>query len=134
MTMKEQISVAFNIRPDGSVVLDGDHAPGTSSGASFDVAGIACQQTAVGVYQVTGDGVQVPDGWRASIFRDENDERTIRLAIQQGEGFIEYLCTDPDSQQPKDIVNLLTVRVLVYVDSQGTPVIAHGDEAPEAVA
>lgn len=116
MTMSEQISVAFNIRPDGLIVVEGDHAPGSSNGMPFDLVGIDSKRSSTGIYRVTGRDVFVPDGWRASIFRDENDERTIRLAIQQGPGFIDYICTDPSSSEPKDIVNLLTVRVMVQVD------------------
>lgn len=130
--MKEQISVAFNIRQDGSIVVEGDHAPGTSSGIRFGILGIACERIGVGEYRVAGAGIQIPDGWRASIFRDENDERTIRLAIQQGDGFIDYLCTDPHSQEPKDIVNMLTVRVLVEVDDTEASTRAAGGEALEA--
>lgn len=119
--MSQIITVALNLTPEGAVVLAGDHAPGTSTGVAFELTGIAAERREEGVYRVSGPGVAVPEGWRASIFRDENDELTVRLAIEQGPGYVEYRCTDPLTGIPKDIVNLLTVRVVVML------------EAPEAV-
>ncbi|MBN5070510.1 MULTISPECIES: hypothetical protein [Stenotrophomonas] len=49
------------------------------------------------------------------MYRDENDEQTIRLAIQQEAGAVLYLGTDPATGEAKDIVYLLTVRVVVDV-------------------
>lgn len=111
--MEPTCTAAFNIQPDGGIVLDGDHAPGTSIGCSFDALGIACARVATGVYRVAGPGIKPPTGWRASVYRDENDEQTIRLAIQQEAGAVLYLCTDPATGEAKDIVYLLTVRVVV---------------------
>lgn len=113
--MEPTCTAAFNIQPDGGIVLDGDHAPGTSIGCSFDALGIACTRVATGVYRVAGPGIQPATGWRASVYRDENDEQTIRLAIQQEAGAVLYLCTDPATGEAKDIVYLLTVRVVVDV-------------------
>lgn len=113
--MDHTCTAAFNIQPDGGIVLDGDHAPGTSIGCSFDALGIACTRVATGVYRVAGLGIHPATGWRASVYRDENDEQTIRLAIQQEAGAVLYLCTDPATGEAKDIVYLLTVRVVVYV-------------------
>ena len=113
--MEPTCTAAFNIQPDGGIVLDGDHAPGTSIGCSFDALGIACTRVATGVYRVAGPGIQPATGWRASVYRDENDEQTIRLAIQQEAGAVLYLCTDPTTGEAKDIVYLLTVRVVVDV-------------------
>lgn len=106
-------AAAFNIQPDGIVVLDGDHAPGTSLGCPFESLGIGCRRIGTGLYQVTGPSIQPAAGWRASVYRDENDEPTIRLAIQQQQDGILYTCTDPATGAPKDIVHLLTVRVMV---------------------
>ena len=113
--MEPTCTAAFNIQPDGGIVLAGDHAPGTSIGCSFDALGIACTRVATGVYRVAGPGIQPATGWRASVYRDENDEQTIRLAIQQEAGAVLYLCTDPTTGEAKDIVYLLTVRVVVDV-------------------
>lgn len=111
--MDTTCTAAFNIQPDGLAVLDGDHAPGTSLGCPFESLGIGCGRIGTGLYQVTGPSVQPAAGWRASVYRDENDEPTIRLAIQQEQDAILYTCTDPATGAPKDIVHLLTVRVIV---------------------
>ncbi|TQM07668.1 hypothetical protein FB552_0732 [Stenotrophomonas maltophilia] len=111
--MESTCTAAFNMQPDGEIVLDGDHAPGTSIGCSFDALGIACARVATGVYRVAGPGIKPATGWRASVYRDENDEQTIRLAIQQETGAVLYSCTDPATGKAKDIVYLLTVRVVV---------------------
>lgn len=113
--MEPTCTAAFNIQPDGGIVLDGDHSPGTSIGCSFDALGIACTRVATGMYRVAGPGIQPATGWRASVYRDENDEQTIRLAIHQEAGAVLYLCTDPATGEAKDIVYLLTVRVVVDV-------------------
>ncbi len=113
--MQETCTAAFNIQPDGGIVLEGDHAPGSSIGCAFDAFGIACARVATGVYRVAGPGITPATGWRASVYRDENDEQTIRLAIQQEADALLYLCTDPATGEAKDIVYLLTVRVVVDV-------------------
>ncbi|MDQ7301874.1 hypothetical protein [Stenotrophomonas sp. Sm0581] len=117
--MDSTCATAFNIRPDGSIVLDGDHAPGTSIGCSFEDLGIACTRVGTGLYLVTGPGIQPAAGWRASVYRDENDEQTIRLAIQQETDAVLYSSTDPATGAPKDIVYLLTVRVTVTLSDDG---------------
>ncbi|MBH1873574.1 hypothetical protein [Stenotrophomonas maltophilia] len=114
--MDERISIALNLRSTGEIVLDGDHSPGTSTGIPFDVAGLTSERVSVGIYRVHGGGIGLPEGWRASVFRDENDEPTVRLSIAPGSGYIEYRCTDRTSGEPKDIVYMLTVRVTVVVD------------------
>ncbi|QBL40533.1 hypothetical protein MG068_08425 [Stenotrophomonas sp. ASS1] len=113
--MDTTCAAAFNIQPDGGIVLDGDHAPGTSLGCPFESLDISCTRIGPGLYQVTGPGVQPAAGWRASVYRDENDEPTIRLAIKQEADAVLYTCTDPASGEAKDIVYLLTVRVVVDV-------------------
>ncbi|MCF3547784.1 hypothetical protein GUV61_21785 [Stenotrophomonas maltophilia] len=115
MNMEPTCTAAFNIQPDGGIVLDGDHAPGTSIGCSFEALGIASARVATGVYRVAGPGIKPATGWRASVYRDENDEQTIRLAIQQDSDAVLYSCTDPATGEAKDIVYLLTVRVVVDV-------------------
>lgn len=113
--MDERISIALNLRTSGEIVLEGDHSPGTSSGIPFDLAQVSSERISTGVYRLHGPGISLPEGWRASVFRDENDEPTIRLSIAERDGFIEYLCTDPSSGAPKDVVYLLTVRVTAMV-------------------
>lgn len=115
--MQEICSAAFNIQPDGAIVMDGDHAPATSLGWPFDSLGIVCSREGIGLYRVTGAGVEAASGWRASVYRDENDAPTIRLSIQQEEDAVLYACTDPATGQPKDIVYMLTVRVSINVSA-----------------
>lgn len=113
--MDQRISVALNLRPSGEIVMEGDHSPGTSSGIPFELAYVSSARVSAGVYRLDGSGISLPEGWRASVFRDENDEPTIRLSIIEGDGFVEYRCSDPESGTPKDIVYLLTLRVMVVV-------------------
>jgi len=119
--MQQTISVALNIRSDGTTVLEGEHSPGTSTGIGFEHIGIASERVELGTYRVYGPGIAVPDGWRASVFRDENDQPTVFLAISAGNGYVEYRCTQPGSATPKDIVNLLTVRVTVTIEVPEMP-------------
>lgn len=114
--MLQPISVALNIKPDGATVLTGEHSPGTSTGIGFDDAGVHSERVGAGIYRVHGPGISVPEGWRASVFRDENDQPTVFLSIVPGDGYVEYRCTQPGTTEPKDIVNLLTVRVVVSLD------------------
>lgn len=114
--MMQNISVAVNLRPDGSVVLEGEHSPGTSSGMEYSDTGVSAERVSLGIYRVYGPLIAVPTGWRASVFRDENDQPTVFLAITAGDGYVEYRCTEPGTTQPKDVVNLLTVRVVVGID------------------
>lgn len=122
--MDERISIALNLRASGEIVMDGDHSPGTSTGAPFELADVSSERVSVGVYRLHGRSIELPEGWRASVFRDENDNPTITLSIIEGQGYIEYRCTDPASGAPKDIVYLLTVRVTVVV---AMPELVPGD-------
>jgi len=119
----QNITAAFNVRPDGSIVLDGDHGPGTSNSLPFDAVGIQTVRTDVGAYRVTGPSISWPDGWKASVFRDENDEPTIRIKLGSEDGELTIACTDPETKLPKDIEYLLTLRVAVTAE--------FADPAPE---
>lgn len=122
------INVGINLTPDGAVVLDGDHAPGTSDSSPFDATGVSAERVAVGRYEIAGPAIAWPEGWRASVFRDENDEPTVRLALGQADGRLTVACTDRTSGAPMDIVYLLTLRVAVTV-----PVV-DPEPAPAAIA
>lgn len=113
--MAKLIHAAFNITAEGSVVLEGDHSPGTSDSSSFDAAGISVRRLGVGLYDIHGPQIAWPDGWRASVFRDENEQPTLRLALSQTEDRLTVACTDPSTGEAKDIVYLLTLRVAAVV-------------------
>lgn len=136
--MQQTISVALNINSDGTTVLTGEHSPGTSTGVGFEEVGLRTERVEKGVYRVHGPAVTVPEGWRASVFRDENDQPTVFLAIAGGDGYVEYRCTQPGSALPKDIVNLLTVRVVVTIvlpempEMPATPDSADGEDPATA--
>lgn len=126
--MDKTINVGINLTPGGAIVLDGDHAPGTSDSSLFSDTGVSAERIAVGQYEITGPAIAWPDGWRASVYRDENDEPTVRLALGQADGRLTVACTDRASGEPKDIVYLLTLRVAVTV-----PVVEPAP-APDAIA
>lgn len=125
--MQQTISIALNIRPDGTTVLEGEHSPGTSTGIDFEELGVRTERIDVGIYRVHAPGISVPGGWRASVFRDENDQPTVFLAISQGDGYIEYRCTQPGTILSKDIVSLLTVRIIATIQVPEMPELAEVD-------
>lgn len=112
----QNITAAFNLRPDASIVLDGDHGPGTSNSLPFDGLGIQATRLDIGSYHIAGPSISWPEGWKASVYRDENDEPTIRIKIGTEDGQLTIACTDPQTALPKDIEYLLTLRVAVTVD------------------
>lgn len=126
--MHQTISVALNIRADGTTVREGEHSPGTSTGIGFEEVGVGSERVDVGTYRVYGPGIAVPEGWRASVFRDENDQPTVFLAISAGDGYVEYRCTQPGTDTRKDIVNLLTVRVTVNIEVPEMPELPEAEE------
>lgn len=130
--MQQTISVALNIKADGATVLTGEHSPGTSTGISYEEAGLSTERVEQGVYRVHGPEIAIPEGWRASVFRDENDQPTVFLSIMAGQGFIEYRCTHPGTAVAKDIVNLLTVRVMVTIEVPDMPDIPAPDDEMDA--
>ena len=107
------VTAAFNLLADGSILMQGDHAPGVSGPADFSGLGIEARRADRGHYEVRGPSIALPDGWKATIYRDENDEPTIRLQLRAGDGVLAVLVTDPASGAPKDIVHMLTLRVAV---------------------
>lgn len=108
-----KVTCAFNIRPDGSVVLDGPHAPG-SSFYSWDLLGIECNRLSEGTYQITGDNISWPDGWKITVFLDENMMPTsfVNLSTSK-DGLIVDSYSQEDKLTHKDITNLMTIRVMV---------------------
>lgn len=124
-------TTVFNLQPAGSVVTDGDHAPGasllgtiadpdsgepTAVNVPFTAAGLTTARAGLGDYRISGPGISWPAGYRVSIFRDENDENTIRVKLGTVGDDLQVLCTDPETGEACDIVYLLTVRVAVSGD------------------
>lgn len=116
MAGKKTITTAFNLRADGSIVLDGDHAPGTSDSSPWALTGVAAERVSLGEYRITGPSIAWPDGWRSSPYRDDNGDPTIRLALGADDNGLTVTCRDPETGTPKDIVYLLTLRVAVTID------------------
>ena len=112
-------TAGFNLLPDGTIVLSGDHSPGANlvPGAPWEAAGVTTERVDVGDYRVRGPNVAWPDGWRTSIARDDNDELTIRVKLSEIDGSLRIQCTDPSTGEPKDIVYMLTVRVAIEGDT-----------------
>lgn len=104
-------TAAFNIQPDGDIVMNGDHSPGVSFGEWGDF-GISCERKSTGVYVVKGNKISWADGWKASIYRDENNIETLFIELGNQADDLVVRCFDPqDNSTPVDIVYLLTLRV-----------------------
>lgn len=108
-----QVTCAFNIRPDGTVVLNGPHAPGTSF-YSWDYLGIECNRISEGRYQVTGNSISWPDGWKITVFLDENMMPTSFVKLSSSQDGLIVDCYDVEEKSThKDITHLMTIRVMV---------------------
>lgn len=119
---------AFNIRPDGSVVMEGDHSPGTS-GQPWGVLGIEVSRTSVGEYLIAGSGIAWPPGWRITIFRDDNDQNTSWVKLGTTAAGLTVSVRDVDDRTtPVDLVYLMTIRVSVVVDVTAPPHPTDEDE------
>lgn len=104
-------NAAFNLTPDGAIVLDGDHSPGVSYGEWSDY-GISCTRKSDGVYVINGVSINWADGWRSSVYRDDNGRATVFLELGKDGGDLTVKCFDPnDKITPTDIIHLLTLRV-----------------------
>ncbi|WNL45973.1 hypothetical protein RKE25_21605 [Dyella sp. BiH032] len=106
-------TTAFNLLPDGSIVMQGDHAPGVSGAKPFSELGVQSQRKNLGSYEIRGPSISLPDGWRATVYRDENDEPTLRIRLLPDADVLTVLTSDPASGEPKDIVHMLTLRVSI---------------------
>jgi hypothetical protein len=126
--MHIQGTLVFNLQPDGSAVTQGDHAPGASLESSdidqatggpvavnvpFGATEVVTTRSAVGDYRISGPGITWPAGYRVSVYKDENDENTIRVKLGTVGGDLQVLCSDPDTGEACDIIYLLTVRVAI---------------------
>ncbi|MBB3806421.1 hypothetical protein FHR51_002573 [Xanthomonas arboricola] len=122
-------NAAFNILPDGSVVLEGDHSPGTS-GAAWPLLGIHAARLQVGEYLISGPGIAWPAGWRVTIFRDENDQNTVWVKLGTSAAGLTVSVRDiEDRTMPVDIVYMMTLRVSVLVDVVPLPAPAQVESA-----
>lgn len=110
------VSAAFNITCDGSVILDGEHSPGTSA-MDWESLGINCLRKSTGKYYIYGPSISWMNGWRVSVFKDENDMPTVFVKLSSGDGYVYVETYDPEnSELPKDIESLMTIRVGVDVN------------------
>lgn len=104
-------TAAFNVNPDGLIETDGDHSPGTS-GISWPMLNIECSRISIGRYVLTGSGIHWPEGWRATVYKDENDQNTVWIKLGKDDSGLTIETFDPsDKITPIDIVHLLTLRV-----------------------
>lgn len=114
--MQTPITAAFNLRSDGTIVEEGVYGSATSIGLPLSEAGLKVQRLSVGRYQVSAPGIAIPEGWRATVFRDENDLPTIRIVLAKSGDDLVLATNDPETGEPKDIVHLLTLRVGLVID------------------
>lgn len=111
--MSTTTTTAFNLLPDGSIVMQGDHAPGVSGATPFAVLGIQSRRTGLGSYEIQGPSIAPPVGWRATVYKDENDAPTLRIRLLPGADILTVFTSDPETGEAKDIVHMLTLRVSV---------------------
>ncbi|WP_126965818.1 hypothetical protein [Xanthomonas arboricola] len=122
-------NAAFNILPDATVVLEGDHSPGTS-GAPWPLLGIQAARLQVGEYLISGPGIAWPAGWRVTIFRDENDQNTVWVKLGTSAAGLTVSVRDiEDRAMPVDIVYMMTLRVSVLVELVQLPAPAEVEGA-----
>ncbi|UWJ04740.1 hypothetical protein CUB19_gp20 [Stenotrophomonas phage CUB19] len=108
-----KVTCAFNIRPDGTVVLDGPHSPGTSF-YTWDYLGITCSRISEGKYEINGNEISWPEGWKITIFLDENMSPTSFVKLSSTQDSLVVESFDPESRSiHKDITHLMTIRVMV---------------------
>lgn len=132
--MHVQGSVAFNFLPDGTIVEEGDHSPAVSDGINvpFDALSIRVSHAGTGDYRIDGPGLSWPAGWKITIFKDENDENTVRVTLSADAGTLRVQCVDPTTHDPKDVVYMMTVRVGINADIEYVPPVP--PPMPEGVA
>ncbi len=75
MTVKT-IGAIFNLQPDGTIVTEGDHSPGTTD-ATWGQLAISASRTAAGQYVIAGPGIAWPPGNPLSIYEDANGDRKL---------------------------------------------------------
>lgn len=120
MTIKT-IGAIFNVGPDGSIVIDGDHAPGVTE-AAWELLGITAQRIGPGQYVIAGPSIAWPPGHPLSIYQDANGDRTSWVQIGSNAGGLTIDAYDPaDHSKHADITYLLTVSVRVTLDIDDTP-------------
>ncbi|MGE7136231.1 hypothetical protein ACQKIE_01205 [Luteibacter sp. NPDC031894] len=121
--MHVQGSIAFNFLPDGTIVEEGDHSPAVSDGINipFGALGVHVSHAGTGDYRIDGPGLSWPAGWKITIFKDENDENTVRVSLSVEAGALRIQCVDPGSHEATDIVYMMTVRVGIHADIDYVP-------------
>lgn len=112
-----KVTAAFNILPDGNIVVDGEHSPGVSIGSWGDV-GIYCEKVDIGFYRVYGRGIAWPEGWKVTVRQDDNSMPTSWVSLSSGDGFVDIESFDyEDKSIPKDVEYMITARVSVDRDA-----------------
>jgi hypothetical protein len=76
-------------------------------------AEITVEKIDVGHYKLYGSLGIAKNGWRASVFKDENGNNTIAVDFDFQDGILTIKSFDPTTHEPKDIDNLLTLRLEV---------------------
>lgn len=88
-----------------------------AEGRIIDQSGVmnALEVTKVdtGHYEIVGSLGLATNGWRTSIYKDENGENTIKVNFEELEEKLVVKTFDPNKNVPKDIVHLLTLRLEV---------------------
>lgn len=110
------VSAAFNILPDGTIITEGVHSPGTSS-TPWELLGISSRRKSIGIYEIFGPSISWPEGWKIAIYKDENEIPTSFVGLEAGDGFV---CVNSyhidDNYTHIDITNMMTVRVMVDIN------------------
>jgi hypothetical protein len=76
-------------------------------------AEITVEKIDVGHYKLYGSLGIAKNGWRASVFKDENGNNTIVVDLDYQDSTLTIKTFDPINHEPKDIENLLTLRLEV---------------------
>jgi hypothetical protein len=74
-------------------------------------AEITVEKIDVGHYKLYGSLGIAKNGWRASVFKDENGNNTIVVDLDYQDSVLTIKTFDPITHELKDIENLLTIRL-----------------------
>ena len=95
-------TTAINMDGDGNIV--------NQSGV---MAPLTIVKVDTGHYEIEGCLGLAKQGWQTSIYQDENGENTIRVEFEEINGKLIIKTFDPKTNEQKDIVHLLTLRLEV---------------------
>lgn len=97
-------TTAINIDGDGNIV--------NQSGVMVPLTSVKVD---TGHYELLGSLGLAKSGWHTSIFQDENGENTIKVNFEESDEQLVIKTFDPLTDEAKDIVYLLTLRLEVEV-------------------